>query len=395
MQLVIITPYPPAITGIGQYGFHVTRHLARSNVFSSIIVLTGKSHETASEAESINVEPLWQPGHWNIGQVIPARLNSIRPDLVWFNLGMSVFGPAPLANLSGFSSVIRAKQLGFPTLVTLHEMPEFSDLRLLRAPGGQFARIGAHLLTGIAAQADVTCLTIQNNVSRLSSQRPGRKIIHIPVGAYNHPELLPESRAPELLFFSTLAPFKGIEVLIEAFRELRTHYPRIKLTIAGASHVRFPRYADQLKHIYHQIDGIHWIGQVAEKDIKAMFSRAQIVILPYQASTGASSVLTQAASWGRPVVASNLPEIRSSAHENGFNPAFFQSGDVNSLVETIKEQVESPLRRWSQVCQNFNAVQRIRPEEISKAYLRAFNMTLETHRSAKRIPLPVIPGEPA
>src|SRR3972149_5411351 len=43
MHLAIVSPYPPNITGIGQYGYYVSRLLAQSGVFHRITVLTGAS----------------------------------------------------------------------------------------------------------------------------------------------------------------------------------------------------------------------------------------------------------------------------------------------------------------------------------------------------------------
>jgi glycosyltransferase involved in cell wall biosynthesis len=272
-------------------------------------------------------------------------------------------------------------------------MPELSDLQSLQAPGWFLAKYGARLLTGIATQSDVVCLTIKRYVDWLSSSRSNIKYTHIPMGAYNPPEILPESDSMELLFFTTLAPFKGLEVLLEAFQTLQKTFPNLKLTIAGAENVRFPEYAQRLRNTYAGLNGVRWLGQVAEEDIRELFQRAKIVVLPYLASTGASSVIAQAATWGRPVIASDLPEVKSLARENNFDVTLFQSGNSSSLVEAIKTQLETPEKRHSQVQHNFYAIQRFRPEETCHAYLRAFNLALETRHSTKRIALPAFPVE--
>jgi glycosyltransferase involved in cell wall biosynthesis len=261
MQLSIVSPYPPLITGIGQYGYHVSKLLARSNAFSRIVVLTGKSQGDPPVDPAIHVQQTWQPNALDLAATIPAHLKAIHSDLVWFNLGVSIFGRSPLANLSGFLSVLRTQQLGFPTVVTLHEMPELSDLQSLQAPGGFLAKYGARLLTSIATHSDVTCLTIQRYVHWLTARRGEAKYMHIPMGAYNHPEVLPESNALELLFFTTLAPFKGLELLLEAFQILQKSIPQLKLTIAGAEHVRFPGYGQRLKEAYGGLQGVNWLWQ--------------------------------------------------------------------------------------------------------------------------------------
>lgn len=48
MKLGIISSFPPTFTGVGQYGWHVTRGLAATGCFGSITVLA--DHGPADEA---------------------------------------------------------------------------------------------------------------------------------------------------------------------------------------------------------------------------------------------------------------------------------------------------------------------------------------------------------
>jgi glycosyltransferase involved in cell wall biosynthesis len=273
----------------------------------------------------------------------------------------------------------------FPTVVTLHEVVELADLRALNAPGGSLAPLGARLLTNIATQADVVCLTMQHYADWLSAR--GVDCAHIPIGAYHEPELLNETEACELLFFTTLAPYKGLELLIEAFTELRSEYSSLRLTIAGTTHTRFPNYAQELRTRFNETHGIQWLGQVSEDDVKDLFRRARIVILPYAASTGSSSVLYQAATWGRAVVASDLREIRKMTLENNLQVEFFESNSLEKLCDSIRLLLNSPSLRRSQAQHNFNAIQQLRPKATCYRYIQAFNRALEKRQSTKRIPL--------
>jgi glycosyltransferase involved in cell wall biosynthesis len=269
--------------------------------------------------------------------------------------------------------------------VTLHELVEFADLRALNAPGGPFASWGARLLTKLATRADMTCLTMQRYKEMLSSRQ--LDCIHIPIGAYHEPELFAESGSQELLFFTTLAPFKGLELLIEAFCSLRRKYPWLKLNIAGTEHNRFPDYARELRTRVHKMDGVRWFGQVHEDQVMDLFRRSQIVVLPYTASTGSSSVLYQAATWGRAVIASDLEEVCTLANENNLQLEFFETGNVESLCASIEHLLDSPQKRQAQAEHNFRAILPTRPQETGKQYIRAFNRALEKRNSAKRIPL--------
>lgn len=396
MRLAIVTPYPPSISGIGQYGYHISRLMARSGAFSQVTVLTG--HNGAAQMDiphPIGIEHGWQPKRWQIANDITNNLQRIRPDLVWFNLGVSVFGREPLANLSGFLSISRARHSGFPTVVTLHELPELTDLRALRAPGGPLALYGARLLTHIATRGDVTCLTTRRYTNWLRARRSDARLVHIPLGAYGVPESLPEPVSPELLLFTTLAPFKGVELLLQAFQKLKQTRPSLRLTIAGAEHTRFPGYIEQVRWAHRHVDGVRWLGQIPETEIRNIFQRAQLVILPYAASTGSSSVLWQAAAYGRAIVASDLDEIRSMVSEAGLDVRFFERGNVHGLTQAIHAMLASPERRQVQAQVNLAAAQRNRLQDTCRAYLRAFNLALEAQHSPKRISLAALSEEAA
>ena len=386
MHLLIVSPFPPSITGIGQYGYHVTRALANSGLFARLTVLAGaaQSGEHPNHLGLTEIDYCWQPDSLNARGAILSRVKRLNPDLIWFNLGASIFGKSPLSNVAGLLTSMSATRM-FPTVVTLHELVELADLRTLNAPGGVLAPLGARLLTKIATQADIVCLTMQHYVDWLSAR--GIDCAHIPIGAYHEPELLAEANSYELLFFTTLAPYKGLELLIEAFTRLRAEYPHLRLTVAGTAHTRFPEYGRELKAHFNGSHGIQWLGQVSEDQVRSLFQRAQIVVLPYTASTGSSSVLYQAATWGRAVVASDLNEHRKLASEAGLQVQFFENNNLQSLSESIRLLIDSPSLRRSQARHNFNAIQHLRPKATAGRYIAAFNRALEKRRSTKRIPL--------
>ena len=388
MHLVIVSPFPPSITGIGQYGYHLTRALANSGLFSRLTVLAGSAHGQRGQIPNhlgiTEIEYCWQLDSIKARTSILSRIKQLHPDLIWFNLGASIFGKSPLFNVSGLLTPMIAARM-FPTVATLHELVELADLRALNAPGGALAPLGARLLTRIATQADVICLTMQHYADWLSAR--GVDCAHIPIGAYHEPELLDETESCELLFFTTLAPYKGLELLIEAFTRLRRETPHLRLAIAGTTHTRFPNYADDLKKRYGEAQGIRWLGQVLEDDVKDLFRRSQMVVLPYAASTGSSSVLLQAATWGRTVVASDLDETRKLAFENNLQIQFFEKNNLESLCDSIRLLLNSPELRQAQARHNFKSIQHLRPKATCSRYVKAFNYALEKRQSTKRIPL--------
>lgn len=390
MHLAIVSPYPPAVTGIGQYGFHVSRALSQTDMFGRITLLTGQTSESGAidDQPGIVVERIWNPDGLDAGLRTARRLVGLKPDLVWFNLGVSAFGRTPLSNLSGFSGPLVGRSLGLATVATLHEVLEQADLQKLRAPGGVLAGAGVKLMTRLAAQADVVCLTLRRHREWLARRYSQTHWVHIPHGTFDKPDRLVESERQELLIFTTYAPFKGLELLLEATRRLKRRYPRLELTVAGAEHTRFPGYLEQVKRSSGDLPGVHWVGCVPEADLRAIFQRAAIVVLPYLATTGTSSVLYRAATWGRSVVASDLPEMQMAARESGMEVNFFRSGEARHLEQVLDELLRDPERRRAQVECNLRAVRRTTLEDTSKAYLQAFNLALSVRQSSKRIAVP-------
>jgi len=389
MHLVIVSPFPPAITGIGQYGYHITRALAKSGVFSRVTVLAGSqmNGEHVNHLGSTEIDYCWAPGQSHARQTILSRVKRLSPDLVWFNLRIGMFGESPLQSVSGLLAPMLTRWMGFPTVVTFHEMVELSDFKMLNAPGGSLAPLGARLITDLATRADVVCLTMQSHLDWFAKQRPQVECFHIPLGAYHEPILMAENENTELLLFNMLAPFKGVEILLEVFPLLRLEFPNLKLTIAGEEHPRFPGYAESIKSRFAGVEGIRWLGKIPGDEVMELFQRTQIVILPYRASTGASSALNQAAAYGRAIVASNLSELRALAHEGNFQVEFFENGNVESLRTAIRTLITSPEKRRAQAQNNFQAIQSARIEITCQRYLHAFNRALEKRKSVKRIPI--------
>lgn len=390
MHLAIVSPFPPTITGIGQYGFHITRAIEKSGSFSRVTVLAGAKNASGNRPvlENTEIEYCWRPDEMGSLRAIPSRLKRLNPDLVWMNLGASVFGRSPLANLSGMFLPLLARKMGYPTIVTLHELVELADLRALNAPGGILAPLGARLLTNVATRADLVCLTMKYYADWLATNKPDVQCLYIPHGIFHDPEFLQESTEQELLFFSTLAPFKGLELLLDVFPSLQMEFPNLGLTVAGTDHVRYPEYANQIKTRAGGMKNVRWHGQVAEEMIVDMFRRAQIVVLPYTASTGSSSVMCRAATWGRAVIASNLKEHVHFTRENDLKIEFFENGNAQSLKESLYALLKSRELRRQQTEHNFRSIQRLTPGETCRHYIHAFNRALESRRSQKRIALP-------
>ncbi len=390
MHLAIVTPFPPTVTGIGQYGYHVSRVLARCGVFRRITVLTEAARNALplEVGPGITVERVWQRNRSDAGWRILTHLLRVKPDLVWFNLGVSVFGRSLQANVSGLLGVAAAPLFGLRSVVTLHEMLEQANLSELAVPGGHLTKWGIQAFVALlVAQAHVVCVPLRRQADWLASRSPNTPIVRIPLGACDAPQVLADSGEQDLLMFATLAPFKGLELLLDVFRELHMYRPSLHLTVAGAEHPRFPGYVDSVRSAFGDHPAVHWLGYVPETELRGLFARATIVVLPYTAATGASSVIYRAATWGRPVVVSDLPELSAVADEAGFQVTFFRNRDRSDLAHALQRLLGDPDLRAAQSRHNCAIMSRMTMEETGRAYLRAFDLALARLATPRHLPL--------
>ncbi len=145
---------------------------------------------------------------------------------------------------------------------------------------------------------------------------PGERVRVIPHGAFDYLTRLPDpaplpaelegSEHPVVLAFGLIRPYKGTDLLIDAIREL----PDAELWIVGR-----PLGVDlgSLRARAEASGGrVRFLSRfVADREIPAIFERADVVALPYR-DAEQSGVLYTALAFGKPIVASDaggFPEV--------------------------------------------------------------------------------------
>ncbi len=117
-----------------------------------------------------------------------------------------------------------------------------------------------------------------------------------------------------LLFFGQVRPYKGIEQLIEVFKQLDD--ANVKLFIAGKPWTS--EYGESLKAKAAGDPRIHFaLRHFADEEIPSLFASSDSVVLPYASILNSGSVFL-ALSFERPVLAPNLgslPEIAKRVGE--------------------------------------------------------------------------------
>ncbi len=178
---------------------------------------------------------------------------------------------------------------------------------------------------------------------------PANRVFVIPHGhyreAYGPPLPGPDARqrlglpgdARVFLFFGYLRPYKGLELLLDAWRELSP--PGTRLLVVGQS--QKADYAAELAKRIAAAPGAQLLDRfVPPGEVPVFFSAADVVVLPYRAVQTSGSLLL-AMSYGRPVIAPRLGELPETLADAA--DLLFSAGDEEDLRRQLSRALDLDL----------------------------------------------------
>ena len=147
-----------------------------------------------------------------------------------------------------------------------------------------------------------------------------------------------------ILFFGNIAPYKGLEYLLEAVLMLKSELPEVRALVVGARKCD-DAYWDQLEKKLNVLKEDHSVitqlEYVPDEDTELYFKAADVLALPYT-FIYQSGVLFLGYRYGLPVVATDVGEMRADVLEGrtGFT---CRPGDAGSLKQALHAFFSSPL----------------------------------------------------
>jgi glycosyltransferase involved in cell wall biosynthesis len=154
-----------------------------------------------------------------------------------------------------------------------------------------------------------------------------------------HLPVFPQSRKPvdpaaepfnRLLFFGTVRPYKGLDVLLRALADV----PGVRLIVAGDIWSGAAALREQIASLGLG-DRVHLRpGYVAGPDIPALFRDVDALALPYRAGTASQNVLL-AHAMGVPVIATRAGTLGAQVHD-GIDGVLANPDDVADLTAALK-----------------------------------------------------------
>jgi glycosyltransferase involved in cell wall biosynthesis len=174
----------------------------------------------------------------------------------------------------------------------------------------------------------------------------GERVHVIPHGAFEHlthqrreeplpPELAAVER-PVVLYFGLVRPYKGVDVLVEAFRQVED----AELWVVGrplevsVEHLRRLAPAGRVRFVDRY---------VSDAELPAFFRRADLLVLPHL-NVDVSGVLFAGLAFGKAMLMSDVGGFRELVDEHGAGE-LVRPGDRNALAEAITRLLADPGER--------------------------------------------------
>ena len=292
MRIAILSSFYPLRGGISQFNasmlaglgkLHDTRAFSFKRQYPGIL-FPGKTQYVTSDDEAVPVEAdalldTVNPFSW--GKTARA-IRKWQPDLLVMKYWMSWFAPSlgwVERHVGHYCKVVPVLDNVIP-----HE-PHWFDKPLT-----------CWFLKG----CDGFVTMSQSVTDDLLTLRPDARYALLPHPLYAHfGEKLPREEAAArlgidpslktLLFFGLIRDYKGLDILLEAFRNLPEDY---QLVVAGEPYGSFDKYQALIDSIPGK-ERIHvFPDYVRDSEVKVYFSTADLTVLPYRSATqsGISSV---------------------------------------------------------------------------------------------------------
>jgi glycosyltransferase involved in cell wall biosynthesis len=379
LKVCFVSSYPPNHARLSEYTKSLVNELAKRRLIDDIHVVADMvdgSKNRAQEGPNIEVLRIWQPDDLFSILGIVFKILKLKPDIVHFNVHFQSFGKNRLPNFFGLSLIFLCRLLNLRVVATVHNFGEIVDLTKVQVKPTLLNRIGIFVATKFVLSASKVVVKVRSYKNYLSERYGCKEVSYIHHGATVVVD--PPSDSPEkvVLMFGHMGPHKGLPVLLDAFKEIVKVRSDIKLVIAGSDHPNFPRYLESFKK-KPSLSNVNFLGYVEENDLAEVFEKVDVVALPYLTATGTSGVFHLACGFGKPIIASDLPELRELIAE-GASAILVPSGDVKALKNALLSVLDNKELRTSLERQNLAFAQRENWSVVAEAYEKVYLETL-TH----------------
>jgi glycosyltransferase involved in cell wall biosynthesis len=259
------------------------------------------------------------------------RLARERPDIIHFQ-----WAPLPVIDRRFVPALRRIA----PTVLTVHDTTPFNG-----SPNAALQSIGAASI--YAAFDHLVVLTEAGKAQLAARGIPSAMISVIPHGPLVVPQAAPRPRSSDgrrtILIFGKIKPYKGVDLLIEAFALLPDRLRAdTRLAIVGEPYMPIEPLRARAAALGIS-DRISWdLRYVRDDEIGSIIEAADILAFPYR-QIDMSGVLVLGLRYAKPVVASAIGAFAELLRD-GEHGRLVPPDDVSALRDALAELLADPVR---------------------------------------------------
>jgi glycosyltransferase involved in cell wall biosynthesis len=355
LRICLVEPTPSG--GLFQFAFQLGEALARLG--HDVDLITGPDPELRPRTPGFRVSailPTWHPGARTVEPLLLRRarrvLRGLRYIGAWGRVVVHLRRHAPDVvqwaewrfAMDGIFVAALGRRRPRPVLADLAHTPVPHAVRNRAA---SLKRRGPLLTRALhAGYRSVDVVYVLGEASRremLEAWPRVRRVEVIPHGDEGifaaEPGPGPEACPPRALFFGTWMRYKGLDLLLDAFAQVRAYVPEAELVIAGSvgADIDFGEVARRAAAV-GRVDLRP--GYVPLEEVAELMGRARVVVAPYRRANQ-SGVVHLAQTFGRPVVATDVGDL-PSVIEDGVTGLLVPCGDVERLAEALQRLLTDP-----------------------------------------------------
>jgi glycosyltransferase involved in cell wall biosynthesis len=212
----------------------------------------------------------------------------------------------------------------------------------------KWGRGAAAVLSGaewLSARMPDATVVVSEDLARHYRDAYGREAVYIPNGV--EPQVAPAADAiatrwgltegSYLLFVGRLVPEKAPDALLAAFRRIETD---TRLVLAGGTSFT-DTFVARLEREAARDPRVLMPGYVYGDTLRELYGNAAAFVLP-SLLEGLPLTLLEAASYGTPVVASDIPPHLEVLRDEARGRRLFPSGDADALAAAIERSLADP-----------------------------------------------------
>ena len=151
----------------------------------------------------------------------------------------------------------------------------------------------------------------------------------------------PQDRAPRILFFGTIRPYKGLDLLVQACLTLWRSGLDFELAIAGKPFMPVEALLGAIRDGGFGDRLVTDLAFLSEPRLDAHLRAADILVFPYRAIDSSGAFLS-ALRYGAPMVTSDAGMFRDLPDDVA---ARFPAGDAGALADALRGLIGDPARR--------------------------------------------------